>query len=593
MSLSADDMADPLRSTHLTKAELLMRETIQNSADERLGDPPVRFTVSRLNLLGSEKRAVVQNLRLTELNDRAHYFPNKHGWLAEATPCLANLTNPDLPLPVVTLSDYGTNGLGGRWDRGLTVANRFHNLVLSISGSMKLEQDRGLIGSYGVGKMVYALTSDLRTIAYYSVFPTDSGSADTYSRFMATGFFPKHQTPNGTEFTGHAFFGKPTHSDDYPAEPLINDEAASFVESLGFATRSSHETGLTVFLFGCTLTIDELRGACERYWWPRLIDDQSPDFVRLEFVDHDKPAITAKPSLNAQLRPFIDCYRNLIDGHEPPSYDVSRVPKRGKTGGLLYLRPTKEPAATDDEHLTNAVALIRRGFVIAYDPTFAKEEATHVVGVFNADNANAKAFAYSEPPAHDSWNPNNDRLRTSMGEEYVTLVRSTLTGIKTAFRDFQVRLEHRPKTPIADDVSFLENILGPIFRRRPRKPTPPTPRLRAITIHKEAQSKRVGRQAFQTLHVSIGLTDAADVAEKDCEVTVDLQPLVDAAGVPRGTIPRTVYLSDRDILASPDDTSFTLRLSRDCRVELVAEAYAHPSWRLQWLVSARPATPEP
>ena len=67
MSLSADDMADPLRSTHLTKAELLMRETIQNSADERLGDPPVRFTVSRLNLLGSEKRAVVQNLRLTEL----------------------------------------------------------------------------------------------------------------------------------------------------------------------------------------------------------------------------------------------------------------------------------------------------------------------------------------------------------------------------------------------------------------------------------------------------------------------------------------------------------------------------------------------
>ncbi len=47
MALSADDMANPLRDTHLSPAEILMREAIQNSADEKKPgtDEPIRFVV--------------------------------------------------------------------------------------------------------------------------------------------------------------------------------------------------------------------------------------------------------------------------------------------------------------------------------------------------------------------------------------------------------------------------------------------------------------------------------------------------------------------------------------------------------------------
>ena len=586
MALSAEDMANPLRLTRLTKAELLMRETIQNSVDERSGDEPVRFVVSKVDLQGAEKRNAVERLRLLQIRDRAERFPQTHGWFGSGEACLRNLEKPDAPLSIVSLSDYGTNGLGGHWNRGMSTANRFHNLVLSIGGSGKLGVATGLLGSHGLGKMVYALTSDLRTVAYYSVFVPDAGSDGHHARFMATGFFPRHRTEDGVEFTGHAFLGQSSGDAEYPTAPYTDANADDFVEEMGFPTRSRHDTGLTVFLLDCPLTIDELRLACEKYWWPRLIDDHSPDYVSLEFVDRGTSAPRIRPATNPRILPFVSCYRNLRDGHDPPDYETVKLPKRGMTGGTVCLH-ARDAATGEQDDLTNAVALVRRGLVIKYEGNYAKEGCPEAIGVFDVATDNAKAFAYSEPPAHDEWNPNNDRLLTSMGEKYSTLIKTTLNTIRHTFRDFQIRLEERPRPKIAEDISFLDEILGPIFRRRPRKRIPPAPQTRAISIRKTSRSERRGSLVRQLLDISVGLAAAAPVDQRECQVAVDLQPLVDSHGVARGTVPRIVYRANGDVVADAKSRSFRLTLTQS-RVELTAEALVHPSWRVQWVVSARP-----
>ena len=586
MALSAEDMANPLRLTRLSKAELLMRETIQNSVDERSGDEPVRFVVSKVDLKGAEKRNAVERLRLPEIRERAERFPQTHGWFASGEACLRNLESADVPLSIVSLSDYGTKGLGGQWNRGMSTANRFHNLVLSIGGSGKLGVASGLLGSHGLGKMVYALTSNVRTVAYYSVFVPDAGSDGNHARFMGTGFFPKHRTEDDVEYTGHAFLGQPSGDAEYPTAPFTDSDADDFVDAMGFPTRSRHDTGLTVFLIDCPLTIDELRFACEKYWWPRLIDDHAPDYVSLEFVDRGTAAPSLRPATDPRLLPFVSCYRNLRDGHDPPGYETVKLPKRGMVGGKLCLRPADGANGEQDE-LTNAVALVRRGLVIKYEREYAKEGCPEAIGVFDVATDNEKAFTYSEPPAHDEWNPNDDRLLTGMGEDYSRLIKTTLNTIRNSFRDFQIRLEERPKPKIAEDISFLDELLGPMFRRRPRRRNPPVPQTRAITIHKTSRSERRGSVVRQLLDISIGLSSVAAVDERECQVAVDLQPLVDSHGVARGTVPRTVYGENGEVVADAKSRSFRLTLTQ-ARLKLTAEALVHPSWRAQWVVSARP-----
>ena len=286
--VAADAMANPLRNTTLSRAELLMREAIQNSADEKLDnlEEPVRFVVSRSVLLGEEKARVVELLQLSEIRERAKSFGNKaHGWFDDASGTIDSLDDPNVPFPIVRVSDYNTKDLGGRWNEEGHIEHRFHNLVLSLLPSEKLNEGTDLLGSYGVGKMVFALASKLRTMAYYSVFEPTEMTDNEHARFMATGFFPRHKTADGNGWTGHGFLGEDSGDKHYPTRPIVDEAAHKFVESLGFERRTIDETGTSVFLLDCPLTVEECRDACEKYWWPRLLDPNDPSYIDLEFED--------------------------------------------------------------------------------------------------------------------------------------------------------------------------------------------------------------------------------------------------------------------------------------------------------------------
>ncbi len=598
MSVPADSMANPLRNTQLTRAELLMREAVQNSADERLNDSdePVRFVVSRSELRGEDKARVVDLLQLSTIRERAESFGNRsHGWFNDAQGTIETLDDPDVPFSILRVSDYNTKGLGGRWNEEGDIENRFHNLVMSLLSSEKLnDETSNLLGSYGVGKMVFALASKIRTMAYYSVFEPTERTDDTHARFMATGFFPRHKTEDGNSWTGHGFLGEKIRDKHYPTRPIVDKDAHEFVEAMGFERRAEDETGTTVFLLDCPLTVEECRDACEKYWWPRLLDPKDRDYIDLEFEDEGRRASSVQIGRNGIIRPFVECYRVQQSAvNDLPGYEMHpRVPKTGDKGGVLCLKQA-EGKVTED-NLLNSVALIRRGLVIRYERDYAKEDSPEMVGVFSTSSEKdiATVFAYSEPEAHDNWIETQDRLLQAKGEAGQTLIRRTHRSIKGFVRDFQTRLEDRKETKLADDADFLDQILGPIFDKKPKGPEPPKPAERAISIHKWRRCEHRKGQLIQILDVAVAIADVAEVELATAKIGIDFKPLISANEAKGPSVPRKIYSPDGNILADETQGKVEVTIERGHRTEMTAEAVCHPSWKANWVVTvtANPAS---
>ena len=596
MSVPADSMANPLRNTQLTKPELLMREAVQNSADERVddSDEPVRFVVSRSELRGEDKARVVDLLQLSTIRERAESFGNRsHGWFNDAQGTIETLDDPEVPFSILRVSDYNTKGLGGRWNDEGDIENRFHNLVMSLLSSEKLnDETSNLLGSYGVGKMVFALSSKIRTMAYYSVFEPTERTDNNHARFMATGFFPGHKTEDGNSWTGHGFLGEKSRDKHYPTRPIVDKDAHEFVEAMGFERRTEDETGTTVFLLDCSLSVEDCRDACEKYWWPRLLDPKDQKYIDLEFEDQGRPISGVKIGRNPIIRPFVECYRvQQATSKVLPGYELhSRVPKNGNKGGVLCLKQVDGKAA--EGNLLNSVALVRGGLVIRYERDYAKEGSPEVVGVFTASSDNLRAFTYSEPEAHDNWIETQDRLLQAMGEAGQTLIKRTHRSIKGLVRDFQTRLEDRKETKLADDADFLDQILGPIFDKKPKRPEPPEPSERAISIHKSGRHENRKGQLIQILDVAVAIADVVDVELATAMIGIDFKPLISANEAKGPSVPRKIYSPDGKILADEAQGKVEVTIEKGHRTEMTAEAVCHPAWKANWVVTvtANPAS---
>lgn len=594
MMVPADKMANPLQHTSLTDPELLMREAIQNSVDERRSDArgPVRFSVRRKTYRGDEKSVLVGKFALEELAERGRSFPRTDGWFKFEETCLSRLEDPDVPIFALLLSDHNTNGLGGDWRTSDGINSRFYNLVLSIYASHKQEEDEGLLGSYGVGKMVYAVMSRIRTMAYYSCFDPGESTDGASARFMATAFMPGHRTDEH-DYTGHAFFGNSSKTGDYPAKPLIDASAHEIAESLGLETRSPDDTGLTVMLLDCHLTPNDCREACEKFWWPRIHDSHSETYVDLEFYDGNTKLSTPNPSRRPEIRPFIDCFSNIQMGVNPEGYENKKVrlQAQGEVGQLCL----KALGGFEAQHneLANTVALIRSGLVIQYNSSYAREDDSDAVGVFEAVGEHPeRCFTLSEPEAHDEWNSSNSRLRRSLGSEAADLVRLTHSRIKENFRDFQTRQKCVPRKPTSDGLDFLDDILGPIFRKRKKGPPPrPDAARRAFTVHKKGWREFEGEPIFDHLDFTIALAEGVTLEPVICKVRVVLRVLEDVEAKLGTPISCTVLDHEGKLMFNGLD-AFEVQLTPDVAMKYHASAQVHPTWRTRWAVTVTKEGPE-
>lgn len=587
-------MADPLRSSHLRAVEVLVREAVQNSLDERRNDlhDPIRVRFERRVLTGPAKRRFVDGLGLSQIADRQRYFRSSHAWFAAGTPELESLRDPNTEMPILAISDFNTRGLGGRWNRRRSRDDRFFNLVLSIGGSLKWEADEDdehprSLGSYGFGKMAFAMCSRIRTVLYYSTFGPDANTDGDTCRAMASAFLPPH-TINDVDFAGQSFFGNPSDEGSVPVKPMTGPHAHAWIRELGLPERSDDDTGTTVVIPATPTTIHDVVKACATWWWPRMVDPEPHRRVRFEFINENGQPLDCRPRSVPGLSAFIDCYRQAASSKVGDGYDIARIQVRpqgtARSAGRLLLKAVDppEPTAVVDDESTNRVALIRDGLVIAYENGLAHEDKTPIAGIFlpSTDSDSERAFVLSEPPSHDAWEENAQRLRDKYvwGADFIRLTKSQM---KTKVRDFQARHAPPSQTEHTAAGAFLRKALGGLFERRTSPPRPPQPSRRAFTIETRASGRSPGPPAEDFVTYVVGLADHAPVAEQDALVTISLRALADADGTRSDLLPCEIA-ADGQSHRGLESASLTTRLRRGRRTIFRARGRVHRAWKTKW-----------
>lgn len=450
-----------LNATGLSREETLARESIQNSTDA-LAPEQEKVTVHfrRKVLRGAEVRNFLQELQLNSIAERRGHLELAQGSVFDIT----TRKNPELALLYV--EDFGTVGLtGGPHDP----ASNFYRLLLSLGDSAKAREDDGSGGSYGFGKAAYFLNSRIRTIVAHSAFLNPE--TDTYeSRIFGCGFFNRHSWQDKS-YTGRAWFGsysRPTEA--YPVvDPINGKTARKYVEALGFSNRSAtSDQGTSILIIDTDLGIQNLLESIETWWWPKLIENQLDIHVYdedNEEIHHPRPRSTRR----ADLKPFIDAFQVAVGSVSPikPHQKLEEFNRleslEAGAMGLVMLTPEQDACVEDERK--NCVALIRQPrMTIQYLPVSSVSPT--IVGCFVGAQDIEKYLKLSEPPAHNLWDPNAERLDID-GRVGSRLVKSVLDRIRRKARDFQSSATP-PAPPKQNRLQRLERALGKYFMTKGR-----------------------------------------------------------------------------------------------------------------------------
>ena len=608
--LPASNMADPLRGANLKPTDILVREAVQNSLDERRSDinEPVCIRFTRLILTGGRKAQFVEQLQLRSIAERRQHFSQSSRSFGAGV--LDALDDPRADLPVLIVSDSNTNGLGGRWNRRGSRDDRFFNLVLSIGGSRKQAEDDAdnsinPLGSYGYGKMAFAMSSEIRTVLYYSVFQATESTHNVRCRAMASCFLPEH-TVDETDFAGQAYLGDcpAKQQDRIPRSPVTDDDAHAWIHDLGLPTRECADTGTTVVIPGANASLAEVANRCETWWWPRMRDPDRLRQVRFQFAGDDASKATCHPRSRTELGPFLDCHRIVTSGQSDDQYSCNTVNVRplgkDRTAGRIAIRGLSLDSANTDARdrngdtvpPMNSIALLRDGLVIRYESLMAHEEKPPVAGVFIPDSnpETVRAFALSEPPSHDDWVENSDRLleRFPWGRDFLRLTKNRL---RTLTRDFQTKLASHPDVKRTPAAAFLRRLLAPLVLSPGGSTTriPPPSVMRAFAISTVRKYRR--REGTEDHGVfRIALSDNAGVPAARAVVSVSLTVLADANAAPTDPVPCTVR-TPNGRQTSADAVQFTLDLRNGEPVEVEATARVHPFWTTEWNIAVERVSP--
>lgn len=594
--MGADSMANPLRNSQLEKVEILAREALQNSFDERIqgSAATLKFKCKRHLLVGEQKKRFIENLALKSIQKKAPLFPSSHHWFQEGSVALEDLQDLEKPFPILEVSDFNANGLGGRWNRGQSINDRFYNLVLSINKTRKQERpaDELALGSYGVGKMVFALCSNLRTMVYYSRFSEDARSGGAASRLMATAFLPSFEDASADqEFSGHAYFGLDSDEPQNPKMPFENKEADQLFQSLGFNPRTQNEFGTTILLPCCDIKIPELCAAIEKWWWPLLTDAQTKDQIEISLEDEEGKKYRPNPGVQNHLKPFINCLNNMQLGYKDDRSIYQEVKiihsQEQKVTGSIGLASLPEKRHPDE--LDGNVAFVRGGLVIEYNKKSFREDGHAAVGVFKANDEYHQYFVFSEPEAHDHWNQYHDRLKTFMGEAGSSFIRQCLTAIQTKSRDFQSSQEQTQKVRAADTLGFLDDLLGRLIKPRKRGlQEPPPPSKRLPFIHKDVSRKVSGKEASDGIKFRIGLSDEDGPSEIDYLLLLTLKSVVDSSEKTDEFIPFSLALNGESPVKFTEPTPLKVLLRKGEELSGEASGDVHPAWTTCWSISLEP-----
>ncbi|MFL0575926.1 hypothetical protein ACH0BO_04160 [Brevibacterium luteolum] len=453
-----------LRSTsNLTRVQLMVRETLQNSWDARTDDWYPAFGV-RMHRATAEMREVLTGNVFTDL-------PPSLGDLRDS------MNNPDLY--VLEIFDRGTTGLDGPVRAGEEPPpgspKNFSSLVFDI-GTTKDTPDSG--GTYGFGKTAAFEVSQAHSVVYWSVCE-DHGSLD--HRLIAASLHSPY-SEGGARYTGAHWWGDYDGTD---IVPVRGEDAERLGEQLFRTHFGDEETGTSILIIDPVVAVDldegrvrrpvrsssdaeilveQVAEALARNAWPKTFpeDEEHPPMIFELYMDDEKRDVAA------EIRGRYQRYANaLIKVREEQDQQVEGSaqpdpPGIIKSSGVLpiKLRPPssmKEPPsaffgtrtdrtvghlylslavgdADDRDTPKNQLCMMRSKteLVVFYESPL-EFDSNHLQwhGVFKPTPECDLHFASSEPATHDAWTPNAAETEVSA---YV--VNRAMFQIRQKTRDF-------------------------------------------------------------------------------------------------------------------------------------------------------------
>lgn len=485
-------------TTNLSRTELLIRETLQNSWDAREDGWRPAYGV-RLRKLTPEARRI---LRQQVFNDHFSHLESLRQSLEEDDTF------------VLEIYDRGTVGLNGPIRASEAAApgepNNFNPLVFDI-GTTKDAEDSG--GTYGFGKTAAFEASAANSLVYWSATVNSDGELE--HRLIASTLGNPYEIA-GERYTGAHWWGDP---DEDEIMPLVGAAAQELGESLfqvhfgeddddpelgtsilildPFVDMPSSDDGVGRRLRVRTeeqaeALVQQICESLSRHAWPKVTPDASGGTPMIIDVFHEDRDLEITADIQRRYSRYGTALAHVRQA-QGERYSPDAAVLKQYTGQLkVETRPiilNRVPLETPDRrkdfwgsrsdrvagHLTlmrtahvlddsqdnrapmNKLALMRSRaeLVVAYDDMRSGEPGDFSWhGVFKPTPEVDRHFAAAEPSTHDAWTPN-----IAVSEISKSIVHRTLQQIRKRVSEF-LDVDGRPASDGGLSVKRFANSLS-------------------------------------------------------------------------------------------------------------------------------------
>lgn len=410
-----------MKNQPLDRWDKFAREALQNSWDARRAD--------------NSEAGISFSLEFTEFTSgqvavlRDHVF----GGDFDGIESLAKLIHSGC-VSALHVSDRGTNGLRGPTSASIS-KGEFKDFTSFVRNFGRSDSKKLAGGTFGVGKAVFFVASEVSTILIYTRTTDENGNSS--HRFIAMANEDDYES-SGIQYTGRHWwgiqaFGGTERSRIEFAEPFLDAEADRIARALGMDEGFTEErpTGTTICVLSPVSTsqspeagdalMSVLASALTRWAWPHMVQVEN-NLPPIDFVvtSRNQEIQIPNPSTDPAIGKLVTAYRVALAGRTNKRNDwdstffdraaevwsLSPARQLGCVGAVNLPSPVKAEDTVLREDISNHVALLRDPrMVVQYrrGPVQRSDEA--YCAVFVADSDLDAVLARSEPEAHHEWNP--------------------------------------------------------------------------------------------------------------------------------------------------------------------------------------------
>jgi len=421
--------------------ELLFREAIQNSNDQRLTqNKPLRFRIE-VKKLNFEQKAVLKGVLDSYDFDR----PIRR---VKFLKTLNDFLRKDDSY-ILIFADAGTKGLNGPISAAISSAeNNFSNFFFKIGRAVSASDSSG--GNKGEGRGVFFLYSLISSVLVYTRI-SDRTSGKAASRFFGMTLDEDFEE-KGTSFTGHWYWGRKNGKKG--AAPIEGNEASALGDTFGLSEFIGEDFGTAIGVLlpryidndkDAELFARNMQFVAEKVIWPHLVPTKSGfKSIEMDIVDSSESVFCPDPlSPNSAAFRYAKLYQSNLTPNQGMFREVrtefaSSFSKDGRDyflekgdalGVLYWNRDLVDPktrfleVSRDEDPVglqilpdyLSGIAFYRSPrLIVEYFQTELKNNEIDFFGYFEASEKANFFFRESEEGSHDQWL--SQKLQLALGK---------------------------------------------------------------------------------------------------------------------------------------------------------------------------------